>query len=776
MTDPNKDFLQKLRATFQVEAEDHLQEIVANIVLLERADASARYDLVDQLLKRLHTLKGAARAVNLDDLELLCHATESVFSALRQSAVVLGPKQYDTLHQTGTLARSLLDEPSGRVRNQAASMVKKLENLATEISAGPALSEPVAVSEPHSEAKEFALMPEQETDESIPSSLDLPEPARADVVRVQARQLDAIRYQVEALLSVELNLQHHLNDLMELGDEMAALRERLQLAQSTRQTLLSRRPIGLSFETSLGNGSASLLEAAEEDRKAVSDSTDHQYELRYRRLASALSSTHRSLMNIRSKLMDATLDAALVPCSAALAELHGLVRNVARAQAKEVILTIHGEGIHIDRRITDALREALIHIVTNSVAHGIESSETREARGKASAGTLAVTVAHRGNDRICVTVTDDGAGIDVDRVVAAALNSGTVNSAQLARLTEQQKIQLALKSGVSTTAEVTHASGRGMGLAIVADKIASIGGTLAIISQFGVGCTFELSLPVRLATLSGLVLKCGDARYVIPVSGIDAVRILKDGDIQTVENRETLLVGERVVPVIRLRRLMEPGRSLSETGPENDEHTALIAQADGSVFALMVSEVLGVQEILPKSLGKQLRKVPCISGATQLGDDSLVPILALDDVARYGLAMGADSSGTGRKLPAVGTAKRVLVAEDSITSRLLLKHILEGAGYQVETAVDGLDALSKLRQSKFDIVVSDVEMPQLDGIALTERIRGNPKTSDTPLVLVTSLSSPQERERGLHAGADAYVVKGSFEQDNLLTTVRRLIR
>jgi two-component system chemotaxis sensor kinase CheA len=188
-----------------------------------------------------------------------------------------------------------------------------------------------------------------------------------------------------------------------------------------------------------------------------------------------------------------------------------------------------------------------------------------------------------------------------------------------------------------------------------------------------------------------------------------------------------------------------------------------------------VDEIVSEQEVLPKSLGKQLRRVRCIAGATQLGDGMLVPILAPDDIARYGLGSGDTGTSEARSQISAVRTKRVLVVEDSITSRLLLKHILEGAGYQVDTAVDGLDALSRLRQEEFDAVVSDVEMPRMDGLALTERIRANQKTEDMPVILVTSLQSPEEKERGLRVGADAYVVKGSFDQDNLLKTIRRLI-
>ena len=237
-----------------------------------------------------------------------------------------------------------------------------------------------------------------------------------------------------------------------------------------------------------------------------------------------------------------------------------------------------------------------------------------------------------------------------------------------------------------------------------------------------------------------------------------------------------LAVDGRVLPLVRLASLC--GAPQPETAKAAG--VALLASARYGRFALLVDAILSEQDVLPRALGPLLQRVRCFSGATQLGDGSLVPVLALDDVAA--LAQGAPVSGPteGRADAAAdpgqeGGARRVLVAEDSITSRLLLKHILEDAGYQVDDAADGMEALSRLRQRRYDAVVSDVEMPHLDGIGLTTSIRQDPRTAELPVILVTSLQTPAERERGLHAGADAYLTKGSFDQDQLLALLARMV-
>lgn len=772
MADSKEAFLHKLLATFRAEAEEHLQDIVSNLVLLEQADEEAQKDLAGRILKRLHTFKGAARAINLTALETLCHAMEGVFSAIGESHPALAPGQFDVVHQACDTARLLANEPSGRIRNQAAALASRLDRLSTELKPSAENTHPAAQEAALSD-NSAAPRPAASDSDAIDQASGIPGTVKVDVIPVQVKKLDAIRYQAEALLSADLGLRHHISDLLELADGMADERNRARLAEPRLRRRGQKRQAAPGTKRS-GAGMPLLPSDRDAKNRAVQlDQYINRVELQCRGLASALSRTHRNFTVIRSRLMDAALETALVPFATALEQLPGLVRNLARSRSKEAVLNIQGETIHVDRRILGPAREALIHLVTNAVDHGIEPAERRLTEGKASVGTILIKVIQRGSNQVSVTVADDGAGIDVAAVVNAAVKRGILQTHQLAGLNDRQKLQLALHAGVSTSSEVTPVSGRGVGLAVAAEKVALAGGELLIENSPGAGCSFELLLPVRLAMLRGLILRTRGFLYVLPLSGIESVRALRDGDIRTIESRETLLVGERVVPVVRLGHLLGLERAAFSRDP--DENIAIIARAGSGIFALLVDEILSEQEVLPKSLGKQLRRVRYVVGVTQLGDGSLVPILGLEDIVRHGFAIMGGTAAAKPEAPGSSDVKRMLVVEDSITSRLLLKHILEGAGYQVETAVDGLDALSRLRQGNFSAVVSDVEMPQLDGFALIERIRSNPATEEIPVVLVTSLQSPEERERGLRAGADAYVVKGAFDQDNLLTTLRRLV-
>lgn len=722
MSDANRDFRDRLQAIFADEARAHLADIEAALLSIEQVVPAAHAEALERVLKTLHTLKGAARAVDRDHLERLCHALESACTGLRQAPHAPAASDLDLMLRGVGLARELAGNAAGRTINQAGALIVQLERVADRAPASPDPSDPGAAPS----ARRESPVPPRPADAPpagdpvtavAAQSAQGPAASRPALLRVDAVQLDTIRAEAEALLSAELSLQHQVAELRELAEAMARQRR-----------------------------------AGDGDRP--------EPELRCARMAQALAATCSALSGTRKRLLDAVLETALVPFSEALDELPALVRKLARSRGRDVALDIQGAAVRIDRRILGVIREALIHLVSNAVDHGIEPAPVRLAAGKSAAGTLRVAVSQPDARHVLVCVSDDGAGFDSVALASAA----GIGPRDFEGLDEGARVALALRAGVSTRTEVTAVSGRGMGLTIVADKVAASGGSMQIDSQPGQGSRFELLLPVSLASMRALVVTCGGQRYAVPVAALQAVRSLGTGDIGMVEDRETVVAHGRVLPLVRLAGLFGL--------PAGEGSVALFADKGVRPYALLVEDIVAEQDVLPRGLGPLLRRVRFFSGATELGDGTLVPVLALDDIAAHALA-GTSSVPAQAEAARPGT-RRVLVVEDSITSRLLLKHILEGAGCEVETAADGLEALSRLRQHRFDAVVSDVEMPHLDGLGLTARIRAEPGTADLPVILVTSLQTPAERERGLQAGADAYLTKGAFDQDQLLAALRRL--
>jgi two-component system chemotaxis sensor kinase CheA len=718
MSDPHQ-FRQKLLAIFADEAREHLRQIEAGLFAFERGEAGA----LAEMLKALHTLKGAARAVDLDALERLCHALEGLCGALqarpgheRPGAPEEGA--LDRLHQALSLARELADRPSGRVRNQAAALCVELDATALRLERIGQDGPPALQAARPEDARPAPATPQPDADADAAAPQAAGERALSALVRVRASQLDAIRAEAEALLTAELRLQHEAQELRALAAMLARRR---------------RDEAGAALDAELGCAQR----------------------------AQALAAACHSLSGIRKRLMEAVLETALVPFGEALDELPALVRKLARSRGVEATLTLEGEQVQLDRRVLGVVREALLHLVANAVDHGIEPPAARAAAGKPPAGAVRLSAVQTDARHVLVRVADDGGGIDT----AALARAAGVAPGDAKHIDRHELAALAVRAGVSSRAEVTPVSGRGMGLAIVADKLAALGGTLTIENLPGRGCAFELRVPVSLASLRALVVAAGGQRYAVPLAAVESVRAAGPDDVGAALDRESLLAGGQVVPLVRLATLCGASRAMAPAG------VALLA-AGARPFALLVDEIHAEQDVLPRELGPLLRRVRFFSGATQLGDGTLVPVLALDDIAAH--ALGAAVAPQPASPASTPEGRCVLVVEDSITSRLLLKHILEGAGCRVDTAADGLEALSRLRQERYDAVVSDVEMPRLDGLALTESIRADPRTAELPVILVTSLQTADERERGLRAGADAYLTKGAFDQDQLLAALRRL--
>ena len=313
-------------------------------------------------------------------------------------------------------------------------------------------------------------------------------------------------------------------------------------------------------------------------------------------------------------------------------------------------------------------------------------------------------------------------------------------------------------------------------MAIVREHAENLGGKIAVENRPGLGAIFRIVLPMMLATFRGSLVRLGDRLFVLPLTNVERVARIKTAEIKTVENRETVLLKGRAVSLVRLGRVLElPPKAAPERAPRYFSVVVLGAAAERIAF--VVDEVMEDQEVLVKSLTKPLLRVRNIAGATILGSGRVVPILHVPDLMKSARRTGL---GSGDHAVATNGANRVeqririLMAEDSFTSRMLLKNILESAGHEVTTAVDGVDALTELRLAEFDLIVSDVEMPRMNGFDLTARIRADPKLADKPVILVTALASREHRERGIDVGANAYIAKGSFDQSDLLAAIRRL--
>ena len=751
MSTREDEFRNQLRATFKVEAEEHLQAIGAGLLELEKAPAPReRRHLVETVFRAAHSLKGAARAVNLAEIESICQSLEDVFASWKRQGSAPSPAALDKLHRAlNTIAAALAVPAASRGTGISAPA------LPVDAPVHAALAE-VALAEvvppPASGAGEIA--PHEET------------------VRIAVAKLDARLLEAEEMLAAKLTTGQRVDDLHELAGRFEAWRKEWVAVEPEARALrqvLDRAAPGRA-EPRLALHLAGLLDFFDWN-------IDHYKSLENK--VTALARTAEQDLHVVGKLVDDLLEDSkkllMLPFATLAAPFPKLVRDLCRDQGKEADLVIRGEEIEIDKRILEEMKDPFIHLLRNCVDHGIEAPEERNSLGKPPRATIILAVSQLNGNKVELLVSDDGTGIDTGKVKESAVKHGLVPAEEARRLGEPEALELVFQADVSTSPIITQLSGRGLGLAIVREKTEKLGGAVSVESRRRAGTTVRISLPVTLATFRGILVETAERLFVVPTAQVERVARVKQEDIQTVEGRETISLDGRAVALARLDATLELTRP-SRSGEPPAAVPVVILGAGEQRIAFAVDAVLDEHEVLVKRLGKPLSRVRNIAGATVLGSGRVAPILNVADLLKSARKTGGAAARVAVEAgPAKVEAKSILVVEDSITSRMLLKGILESAGYRVKTAVDGTEAFTTLRAERFDLVVSDVEMPRMNGFDLTAKIRADRKLAELPVVLVTALETREDRERGIDVGADAYLVKSSFDQSNLLEAVRRLI-
>jgi two-component system, chemotaxis family, sensor kinase CheA len=756
MNDKNHEFREKLLATFKIEAEEHITAMVSGLVELEKtSDPEERSVVIERAFREAHSLKGAARAVNLGEVEAQCQALETRFSALRQGQLRLSPELFDELHRTLDALSALLRSAGGR-RQPGESLppgkahhAATLEPVLKAISGTGARGEATAATRPQARVEE---------------------PSGGGTVRIAATKLDALFLQAEELLSAKLAAHRRVADLKETSTALAAWRRKLAEIGPDLQRIEDlgkkvREGSGWSRDHAHLEKVLQYLER--EDATVKTLQSDFAAQVR------TAEQDARFLAGRVDGLVEEMKRALMLPFATILGLFPKLVRDLSRQQGKEIEFEMQGGEVEVDKRILEEMKDPLIHMLRNAVDHGIENPSLRAAIHKAPRGQLKLVIAPQDAGRIEILVADDGAGIELERVRAAAVKRGILPKPDADQLEESAILPLIFHSGVSTNPILTDLSGRGLGLAIVQEKVEKLGGTVAVETHRGVGTSFRMVLPVTLATSRGILVRAGEQIFILPASGVERVTRASSEDVRTVENRETIELGGRAVAFVRLEDVLELPRKPAADG--NGKHPLVVLNSAGRRVAFRVDEVLGEQEVLVKNPAKPFSQVRYLAGATILGAGEVVPILNGRELVESAAQAGRASAKPGS--PGVGPAKAksILIAEDSITARSLLKGILESAGYTVRTAVDGADAFATLKTEAFDLVVSDVDMPRMSGFDLTAKVRADKNLASLPVVLVTALESREDRERGIEVGADAYLVKSSFDQSNLLEIIGRLI-
>ncbi len=756
MSNPEDAFLKELLAAFHTEAEEHLGLIAVGLWELEKTpEGPERAAILEGIYRDAHSLKGAARSVNIAEIETVCQSLENMFAASKRNTLRLGQAHFDAIHRALDVIRPIA-KGEGAKADDIAGVLGQLAALA-----------PADVLFPPA-ARVLPPAPDSKPETPVSSCPDHPaetlpkRAAGAETVRIGVDKLDALFFQAEEMLAVKQAVAQRASALREMEfsfaqwkTESAKFTTRLGLAMPSAGS--QSHPEGDKITELLAWQSA-RMKAMEETLRLITRQADDD---------------QRTTGRMINELLEDVKKVIMLPAARLLQSYPKTIRDLCRSQGKEAAVLIEGGDIEIDKRILDEMKDPLTHLLRNCVDHGLETQAVRKQKGKPAAGVVRIGLSHLDSRHVQIVIEDDGAGIEVAAVKAAAIKQGLLSPAEAERLSHEETLLLIFQSAVSTRSQVSELSGRGLGLAIVRERVDRMGGRVSVETRPGEGTTFRILLPLSLATFRGILVQAAEQLFVIPAVNVERGIHVKPEDVKTVANRETILFDGQSLALVRLHSILELPTPAKEG---KTSFSAVVLAVGDRRLAIGVDKVLEENEVLVKSLGKQLARVRNIGAATVLGSGAVVPILNPADLILSAIrATGSASAAAAPTVPELAQAPDILLAEDSMTSRMLLKNILQSSGYQVRAVVDGAEAWALLKTKPFAAVVSDVEMPRMDGFKLTARIRADPKLADLPVILVTAREAREDRERGMEAGASAYLVKSSFDQSNLLETLKRLL-
>jgi two-component system chemotaxis sensor kinase CheA len=777
-----QELAKRLMATFLEELYEHTGSLSDHLLSLEKdLDGRQRGEALKSIFRSAHTLKGAARSVSVGPVERVCHRMEDVLAAMRDGQLTLTPdivslflEATDTIEEAGMRLRedqSLADSPIVSFSAKLDETIRAL--LASEVSVGEtttAATEPPAGSEQPVELAASVVQSgeAQLSDAAAAPHVEKPVAQRVvaggsratATIRVASEKLDSLLSQSGELLVARRRVEMRGVDAEDLRDWVTAWRAEWGGAEKPLLKFFageeSDRPRDRTAE--LPRRIASVFEQTGERLRHLEKELDQ--------LAGGVVSDGRVLRAACDALDDEVYNVRMLPFAEACGGLQRAVRDLARSAGKDVELVLQGADVEVDRSVLEGLKDLLLHLVRNAVDHGIEVPRQRQAAGKPARAKVTVSAALRG-DRVEVVVADDGRGFDVERLRAKLSAKGIPVSDD-----DREVARLAFLPGISTAAMVTDVSGRGVGLDVVQDRIESLHGSVDVSFRAGAGTSFTMTVPLTLTTIRCVLVTTGGQTYAIPTTSVGHFVRFHAADVRTVAGRDVLL-RETPIPIASLAETL----GLPATAPERtgDRRFAVILRYGDQQVAFLVDEFLAEQELLVKSLGARIRRTQHVTGATFLPTGRIAMVLNAASIIRTALRQTPRRPVVDVDRQAPRRRKQLLVVEDSLTTRTLMKSILEAAGYEIILAVDGEQAWQQLVAQPVDLVITDVDMPRLDGFDLTTAIRGSQQMAELPVVLVTSRGSDTDKRRGIQVGANAYLVKSGFDQENLLDTIEQLL-
>jgi two-component system chemotaxis sensor kinase CheA len=743
--------MKDLIAIFEAETEEHLTKLDNGLVELEKQPDNI--ELVRGLNREVHTLKGAARVFGFCEIQDIAHRIEDILVEVGGKRAVFNSFMAGRIFKGLDTIRIILEkiihekeidvDVSDLCRNLEACLAAKQE-IGT-----PRKTEPMKEHEGEKAQREVV---HPVSDEGNPP----PSTQWDEYIRIPLSRADKLLYLVGEVVI----------NRMKSSAKIAQTKRLSKLSMEVQKSISSLSE-AIKKEWSPPEGEViKLLSQCDAQMQKLREHTLTLYD--------HVSSEVFHLDPIIDELQARVKEIKMLPLSTIFSGFPRMVRDIASQQGKEINLVISGEETELDKRVLEGIKTSLIHILRNCIDHGIEEPEMRMALGKPRDGTIKVSASHEG-DNVVITVEDDGRGMDTEQIKQTALKKRLVSSDDLERMTDKEVLNIVFTDGYSTSPVVTDVSGRGMGLDIVRRDITNLKGRVILDTQKNRATKFTLVLPLTIAIIQVLLVKVQNMLFALPMISItECVKVDMD-ELSTIGGRMALPFREHIVPLVRLNEVLGlPPTRDEEEKVKKTMLVVLVTSLDRQV-GFIVDEIVGDEEAFIKSLGKHLGKVKNVSGATIMANGEVAVVLDIEDLLTHS-TLSPQLVTEKRHPPKVKhKEKRILVVEDAFSTRELEKSILENHGYLVDTAVDGLDALDRMAGVKYDLIVSDIEMPRMDGFELCRTLKKNEGLKDIPFVMVTALQKEEDKRRGMEVGAAAYILKSAFEQTNLLETIERLV-
>ena len=749
MTDP------MMLELFRVELENHTRILEAGLI---QAETDQRPEKMEPLMRAAHSIKGAARIVGLNPAVGLAHAMEDVLSAAQHGKLILRPDHVDWLLKGNDIFQALsrLDILALPVALQErtdtiATAAQQIRTILDSPTAPPA--EPSHTAGPVHEAPAADTVPVL-AENVLPISGETPpvkeavcqptvhEKAEGGLVRVMAENLNRLMGLAGECLVQTQSVKVFNDSLLAMKKMLNRLEQNVQAAPDTPQD-----------------------PAQEADLAALRDIV-LRHIVSFERFS-------RRLEHLVHRLYGEVISSRMVPFADGLHGFSRMMRDLAKDLHKKVRFEIRGTATPVDRDILEKLEAPLSHLLRNAIDHGMETPQQREEAGKPAEGVILLEARHMAG-MLNISITDDGRGIDPETLRRKVVEKGYSTPEMAANLSRAELFEFLFLPGFSTAGVLTEISGRGVGLDVVFTMAQEVGGAVRVESDPGRGCRFDLQLPLTLSVLRTLLLEIHGEPYALPLSRVDRLLKIPRGSLKEIEDHQFCTIDGEHVGIIDACQLFQL--------PPSEDTTEILTVAVVSDrlnrYGLVVDRFLGEQNLVVRPLPPRLGKVPNISAGAILDDGAPVIIFDADDLVR-----SIHNLLTHGRLHKIGAhqkkhpegKKRVLVVDDSLTVREVERRLLEHQGYEVVVAVDGIDGWNNLQEGAFDLIISDIDMPRMNGIELVRKIKATPHLRELPVMIVSYKDREEDRLLGLEAGANYYLTKGSFHDESLLNAVRDLI-